>query len=91
MPSVTVQKLAFIAFVVVFSATALGKSPFAGFPGGPSSLGAVKGEARTVVRYGWNPPKRTGAEREPYAAGMQVYVAPPVATMHDAWDMDVDY
>lgn len=91
MPNVTLQKLLLIAFVVVFSAFALGKSPFAAFPGGPASATDAKVEARPAARYGWFPPKRTKGDAEVYANGEPLYGSPAIATMHHPWDLDVDY
>lgn len=91
MPSVSVQKLLLIAFVVIVSATALGKSPFAGFPGGPSSTAYSNAEPRPVVSYGWLPPKRTAGDAEVYANGEPLYGAPAIGTMHHPWDLEVDY
>jgi hypothetical protein len=91
MPSVTIQKLVFIVFVVLFSATALGKSPFAGFPGGPSLLMHSAAEPRSSIQYGWVPPKRKIEDQALYADGVPFYDASAITTMHFAWDVDVDY
>lgn len=91
MPSVTVQKLLLITFVILFSAGALGKNPFAGFPGGPSPAAASAAEFRQVAQYGWLPPKRTDGDADVYANGMPLYGAPAIGTMHHPWDIDVDY
>lgn len=91
MPSVTLQKLLLIAFVVIFSAGALGKSPFAGFPGGPSSTGQAAAEIRAATHYGWLSPKRAEGDAEVYANGAPLYGAPAIGTMHHPWDLDVDY
>lgn len=77
--------------MIIFSAVALGKGPFAGFPGGPSSSVASKQETRPITRAGWMPPVRETNDADVYVTGMQVYSAPIVGTMHDAWVLDVDY
>lgn len=91
MPSVTIQKFLLIAVVVVVSATALGKGPFAGSPGGPSSTVGSQPEKRSAARYGWMPPLRNKYDADVYVNGMQVYTAPGIATMHDPWDGSIDY
>ena len=91
MRSITFQKFLLIAAVIIFSAVALGKGPFAGFPGGPSSSVASKQETRPITRTGWVPPARETNDADVYVTGMQVYSAPIVGSMHDAWDLDVDY
>jgi len=37
------------------------------------------------------PPEREKDEEAVYVTGTQVYSAPVVGSMHDAWDIDVDY
>lgn len=91
MPSVTVQKLLVITFVVIVSATALGKNPFRGIPGGPSSTTYSEAAPRQSTRYGWLPPKRADGDAEVYANGEPLYGAPAIGTMHHPWDLDVDY
>lgn len=91
MRSITFQKFLLIAAVIVFSAVALGKGPFAGFPGGPSSSVASKPETRSITRTGWVPPVREKDDEAVFVTGTQVYSAPVVGSMHDAWDLDVDF